>query len=147
MRKLYLAAAAAACLFVSGPALAQANENPWKGGAFWEVTGIHVKDGSGLTYANHLATSWQPNMEFQRSKGWIKGYHVLVNEFPRKDEPDIYLITTFDSMPSPEEADKRATEMRAFTKMSMAQATAASGQRAEYRTVGSQILLREQLKR
>ncbi len=143
----FLLAAAAACLFAAAPVMAQANENPWKSGVFWEVTGIHVKDGSGLTYANHLATSWQPNMEFQRSKGWIKGYHVLMNEFPRQGEPDIYLITTFDALPSPEEQERRTTEMRAFTKMSMAQATAASGQRAEYRTVGSQILLREQLKR
>lgn len=146
MSKL-LMAAAAACLFMSAPVLAQANENPWRDGLFWDVTGIKVKDGSGLTYANHLANSWQPNMEFQRSRGWIKGYHVLVNSFPREGEPDIYLITTFDSMPSPEEQDRRATEMRAFTKMSMAQASAASGQRAEYRTVGSQMLLREQVKR
>lgn len=147
MSRLLLAAAAAACLFATTPALAQASENPWRDGAFWEVTGIHVKDGSGLTYADHLAKSWQPNMEFQRSKGWIKGYHVLVNEFPRQGEPDIYLVTIFDSMATPAEKDQRATEMRAFTRMSMAQASAASGQRAEYRTVGSQVLLREQLKR
>jgi hypothetical protein len=140
-------AAAAACLFASAPVLAQTSENPWKDGAYWQVSAIHVKDGSGLTYANYLANTWRPNMEFQRSRGWIKGYHVLVNEFPREGEPDIYLITTFDTMPTPDESDRRATEMRAFTKMSMAQASAASGQRAEYRTVGSQMLLREQVKR
>ncbi|MFN7175275.1 MAG: hypothetical protein ACK4MX_00135 [Thermaurantiacus sp.] len=143
---MMLAAGAAVALMMSAvPAMAQ--ENPWKPGAFWEVTGIHVKDGSALTYARHLADSWVGSMEFQKSRGWITGYHVLTNEYPRQGEPDVYLITTFASAPSPEEMDKRAAEWRAAMKLTMAQAEAASGQRAEYRTVGSQVLLREQVRR
>jgi hypothetical protein len=146
VKRLMLAAGAAVALMLSAvPAVAQ--ENPWRAANYWEVTGIHVKDGSALTYARHLADGWQRAMEFEKSKGWITGYHVLVNEYPRQGEPNVYLVTTFASMPSPEEADRRTAEFQAFMKQTQAQAQAASGQRAEYRTVGNQLLLREQVRR
>jgi hypothetical protein len=147
MKPIVRAAFAAALLVGAAPMAAQTPENPWKAGAYWEVTGIHVKDGSGLTYARYLASAWQTAMEFERSKGWITGYHVLTNEHRRENEPDVYLVTTFSSMPSADEIDSRTAEFQTFMKQTQAQAQAASGQRAEYRTVGSSLLLREQVRR
>jgi len=129
-------------LAVATPTLAQ-EENPWKQGNYWNVSGIHVKDGSGLKYAQFLASNWVKNQEFAKSQGWISSYMVLSNPYPREDEPDLYLIQVFASMPSSDEADKRAQAFREFNKKTMAELQAESGARADYRTMGSQLLLRE----
>ena len=131
-----------AMLAVATPTLAQ-EENPWKQGNYWNVSGIHVKDGSGLKYAQFLASNWVKNQEFAKSQGWISSYTVLSNPYPREDEPDLYLIQVFASMPSSDEADKRAQAFREFNKKTMAELQAESGARADYRTMGSQLLLRE----
>lgn len=143
MKRLMFAAAAAACLLFSAPLLAQANENPWKGGAYWDVTGIHVEDGSGLAYAQHLAGQWRQSQDYAKSKGWIQGYHVLNNEFPREGEPNIYLVTVFTQFASPEESDRRGAEYRAYMKTTQSQMQAAAAKRAAIRKVGSSMLLQE----
>jgi hypothetical protein len=137
-----IAAAGVAMLAVATPSLAQ-EENPWKQGNYWNVSGIHVKDGSGLKYAQFLASSWVKNQEFAKSQGWISNYLVLSNPYPREGEPDLYLIQVFASMPSSDEADRRTQAWREFNKKTVAQLQAESGARAEYRTSGSQLLLRE----
>jgi len=131
-----------ALLAVATPTLAQ-EENPWKQGNYWNVSGIHVKDGSGLKYAQFLASNWVKNQEFAKSQGWISNYLVLSNPYPREGEPDLYLIQVFANMPSSDEADKRAQAFREFNKKTMAELQAESGARADYRTMGSQLLLRE----
>jgi len=131
---------------VATPTLAQ-DENPWKQGSYWDVSSIHVKDGSGLKYAQFLASSWVKNQEFAKSQGWISNYMVLANEYPREGEPDLYLITVFDSMASPDESDKRSKAWREFQQKSMSQLAAESGARADYRTLGGQLLLREMVLR
>ena len=73
-------------------ARAQAQEQwPLVGGDFWEITGIHVKDGGSWAYANWLATEWRKNLEFSKSQGWIKDYMILSNVYGRADEADLYL--------------------------------------------------------
>jgi hypothetical protein len=138
-------AAVAALSLAASPVLAQANENPWKGGAYWEVTGIHLEDGAGLTYAQHLAGQWRESQEYAKSRGWIRDYHVLTNEFPRDGEPDVYLIVKFDRFATPEEGEKRGAEYRAHVKTTQSQMAEASGKRASYRKVGSTTLLQEQV--
>jgi hypothetical protein len=137
-----VAAVGVTMLAIATPALAQ-EENPWKQGNYWNVSGIHVKDGSGLKYAQFLASSWVKNQEFAKSQGWISNYLVLSNPYPREGEPDLYLIQVFASMPSSDEADKRAQAWREFNKKTAAQLQAESGARADYRTSGSELLLRE----
>lgn len=139
--------AAFAALSLAVPAIAQDNPNPWKAGNYWNVSGIKVKEGHGLTYARHLADVWQKQQEFAKSKGWISGYHVLSNPFPREGEPDLYLIVITDRMVGADEADKRGVEMRAHMKMTAEQMQAAAGQRAEYRTNVGNMQLREQVRR
>jgi len=141
-----VAAVGVTMLAVATPTLAQ-EENPWKEGNYWDVSSIHVKDGSGLKYAQFLASSWVKNQEFAKSQGWISSYMVLSNEYPREGEPDLYLIRVYASMPSTDEADKRAEAWREFNKKTMAQMQSESGARADYRTVGSQLLLREMVLR
>jgi hypothetical protein len=131
-------------LAISLPAAAQ-DEYPYKQGSYWEVTGIHVNDGAALKYANHLATKWTSAMEYGRQQGWTKSYHVLSNEYPRKGEPDLYLIRIFDVMPDAAENEKRAKAWREHMKTTIKQLDDESGDRAEYRTVGSNVLLREMI--
>lgn len=142
-----LVATVALAVLSMGTAVAQDSDDPFKRAAYWQVSGIHVKDGSGLKYTNHLAKNWVRNQEFAKSKGWITGYHVLANPFAREGEPDVYLVTVFKEMTTAEEDDKRNKEWLEHEKSTNAQMEAESGARAEYRTLGSNILLMEMVKR
>ena len=122
---------------------ALADEWPMVGGDFYEVTGVNLKDGGALAYANFLATEWKTNQEFAKSKGWIKSYMVLSNAYPRKGEPDMYLIVISERLPSGPEADKRDDEFTAWKKKTQAQMQKESGNRLEIREIGSSSLLQE----
>jgi hypothetical protein len=125
----------------SAPAVA--DDWPMVAGDFWEVSGIHIKDGGGFAYATFLADQWRKNQEFAKSKGWIKGYLVLSNNYPRKGEPDLYLITITDRLATGAEGEKRSDEYLAWSKTTIAQMQKESGNRAEFRELGSNSLLQE----
>lgn len=137
------------CVFVLGAASlmmtarASADEWPLVAGSYWEVTGIHIKDGGGLKYATWLASEWRKNLEFSKSKGWIKDYKIFSNEFARADEPDLYLVRITESVVSGAEGEKRQAEYREWQKKTIAQLDAENGNRAEYREVMGSSLLQE----
>jgi hypothetical protein len=135
---LMLCSAAAAI-----PMRALADEWPMTQGDFWEVSGIHLKDGGALTYANFLATEWKADQEFAKSKGWIKAYMVLSNPYNRKGEPDLYLITISERLASGPEVEKRSEEYMAWKKKSQAQMVKESGNRLEVREIEGNLLLQE----
>ncbi len=125
---------------MSGSAIAE--EWPFVPGDYWEVTGIDLADGGAFKYATWLATEWKKDLEFAKSKGWIKNYMVLSNEHARSDEPDLYLVTVFDNLTDSEESQKRQKEYMEWQSKSIEKMQAESGNRAEYRTVMSSSLLR-----
>jgi hypothetical protein len=131
----------AACIAM--PTSASASDWPMTQGDFWEVTGVHLKDGGGLAYASFLAAEWKADQEFAKSKGWIKGYMVLGNAYARKGEPDIYLIVISERLASGPEADKRTDEYIAWKKKSAAQMQKESGNRFEIREIENNLLLQE----
>jgi hypothetical protein len=141
VKRLALAMVGSLLLAVSLPATAQ-DESPWKAGNYWNVTGIDVKDGGQLKYAQYLATEWVKNQEYAKSQGWISDFMVLSNTHPREGEPNLYLITISASLPSSDEADKRGRMAREFSKSTIAQMQAQSAGRAEIREVGGQMQLR-----
>jgi len=149
MTKMIWAAAAALLLSagITTPAIAQANTSPLKAGNYWTVSGIKVKPGQALRYSNELVGVWMKNQEYAKSKGWISGYHILSNPYPRNGEPNIYLISIFTSMADQAEADRRGVEMRTMNKQTMEQVQAAAADRAEYVETVSTLLLREQVRR
>jgi hypothetical protein len=118
-----------------------ADDWPLVGGDYWEVTGIHISDGGGWKYANWLATEWRKNLEFTKSKGWIKDYMILANVHARKGEADLYLVRVREDLPSGKEGEKRQDEYQEWVKKSNEQMVDESGNRAEYREVGSDSLL------
>jgi hypothetical protein len=120
-----------------------ADEWPLVAGDFWEVTGIDIKDGGGLAYAEFIAGEWKQNLEFSKSKGWIKGYKIFGNVHARQGEPDIYLVTIRDSLVSAAEDEKRNDEFQAWKQKTIAQMQSESGNRAKYREVLSDALLQE----
>jgi hypothetical protein len=122
---------------------ALASDWPMTPGDFWEVTGVHLKDGGGLAYAKFLATEWKADQEFAKSKGWIKSYMVLSNAYTRKGEPDLYLITISERLPSGPEGDKRDDEYTAWKKKTLAEMQKESGNRLEVREIESNMLLQE----
>ena len=125
------------------PTRALASEFPMAPGNFWEVTGVHLKDGGALAYAKFLATEWKADQEFAKSKGWIKSYMVLSNAYSRKGEPDLYLIVISERLPSGPEGDKRDDEYTAWKKKTLAQMEKESGNRLEIREIESNMLLQE----
>ena len=134
-----VAALAASSVMFSANALAE--EWPFIGGDYWEVTGIDIKDGGSWTYANWLADEWRKDLDFAKSKGWIKDYMVLSNSYARSDEADLYLITIRDSVPSGEVGERRQKEYMEWQSKSIETMNKESGNRAEYRTVLSSSLL------
>ena len=120
-----------------------ADDWPFVGGDYWEVTGIDIQDGGGLKYANWLASEWRKNLEFAKSKEWIKSYMVLGNVHGRSDEPDLYLIRVMENIASGPEGEKRQKEYMDWQKKSLEQMQGESGNRAEYREVMSTSLLQE----
>jgi hypothetical protein len=132
------------CLaFAAVPIRALASDWPMTPGDFWEVTGVHLKDGGALAYTSFLATEWKADQEFAKSKGWIKGYMVLSNAYARKGESDLYLIVISERLASGPEADKRGDEYVAWKKKTVAQMQKESGNRVEFREIESSLLLQE----
>ena len=140
MIKLMAVLVFGASTMMSGSALAE--EWPLVPGDYWEVTGIDIHDGGGYKYAKWLATEWRKLLEFSKSKGWIKDYMILSNVHARSDEADLYLVTVFESMPNSEESQRRSKEYLDWQTKSIEKMQEESGNRAEYRTVMSDSLLR-----
>lgn len=120
---------------------AVAQEWPLVGGDYWEVTGIDIHDGGSYKYASWLASEWRKNLEFSKSKGWIKDYMILANVHGRADEADLYLVRVMESVPSGAEGEKRQKEYQEWQTKSITEMQAESGNRAEYREVMSSSLL------
>lgn len=135
-------AVSAALLVIATPAAAQ-DEFPMEAGEWVEMGAISVEDGHGLDYANHLAANWRQAQEFAKSQGWITDYEVLINEFPRHGEPNVYLITRFEQFETPQQAEERGRQYRQHMQRTIAQLEGESGDRAEYRTRMGSMLLRE----
>ena len=129
------------CAGIQTPAWA--GDYPMVPGDFYEITGVKLKDGGGLAYAKFLASEWKADQDFAKSKGWIKSYMVLSNNYARKGEPDLYLVTVSDRLPSGQEGDKRNDEYVAWKKKSAMQMEKESGNRLEIREIETSSLLQE----
>jgi hypothetical protein len=136
---MFILALGASSMMMASGALAQ--EWPLAPGDYWEVTGIDIKDGGGLKYAEWLASEWRENLEFSKSQGWIKDFMILSNVHARSDEPDLYLVTVTESIVSAAEGQERMQEYMAWRKKTLEQMVSESGNRAEYREVMSESLL------
>lgn len=134
--------AASATLAFSVPALAQ-DDYPLVGGDWVEVSGISISDGHSLDYANHLAGMWRKGQDFAKAQGWITSYEILANTHPRDGEPDIYLMTRFPEFENEAEGERRGKAYREMMKATIADMEKASGDRAEYRTLMGNMLLKE----
>ncbi|MFL6724939.1 MAG: hypothetical protein ACJ8FS_00310 [Sphingomicrobium sp.] len=141
MRKLILGALGAAMMLGAVPAVAQ--DLPLVGGDYWDVTAIKIDDGHFGDYADFLVSDSRKQNEFAKSKGWIKAYYILSNNNPRKDEPDLYLVTVSDRMATPAEAIARNKEMNAYLQSDDRKQIAGSGHRATYRHITGDMLLQE----
>ncbi|HEY6662810.1 MAG TPA: hypothetical protein VIZ66_07795 [Sphingomicrobium sp.] len=143
MRKLALAALAAATIAFTVPAVSQ--ELPVRSGDYWDVASISVDDGHFPDYVDFLAGEFRKRNEFSKSKGWIKDYKILANVNPRDGEPDLYLVTVFDHMTTPAEDIQREKEMNTFMAQTTRQGAAGSAHRATYRKLRGDMLLQEQV--
>lgn len=142
MKTKMIAAAMAASLAFALPQAASAqDEFPLRGAEYVEVTSIYVDDGHMLDYANHLARAWRTSQDYAMEQGWITGYEILMNVHARSDEPDLYLLTRFTEWTDSEEGERRGRQYRAHVQSTIAQLQAASGARADYRRIGSTLLL------
>ncbi len=145
MKSKKLAATAAACLVFALPQVASAQDDPYPfvGGDYVEVTGIDISDGSTLKYAQWLAGEWRANEDFFVSQGWNTRYELLTNEFPRKGEPDIYIVRYFPAFISNAEGEKRRKVMMERYKRTEQKLQEESAGRATYREVSGSMLLRK----
>ena len=141
MRKMMLAALGAATIAYAFPAAAQ--DLPLVGGDYWDVTSVKIDDGHFGDYADFLAGQFRKENEFAKSKGWIKAYYIFGNNNVRKDEPDLYLVTVSDRLPTPAEQISRNKELNAYMATDDRKSLAGSGQRATYRHITGDMLLQQ----
>ena len=123
------------------PAVAQ-DEYPLTGAEWVEVTGISLKDGGGLKYATWLSTEWRKRMDYAVQQGWIESYEIWSNAHARDGEPDMWLITRFEDFASNAEWEAQNRQMRQYMQRNIQQLQAESGNRAEYRTVMGDVLIK-----
>ena len=140
MKSVRLAVLAAVTLAFASPALAQ-NNDPFIGGDYVTVTGISIDDGHYMDYATFLSGYWKAQEDFAVKQGWSTGYEILANVNARKGEPDLYLMRRFKNIPDGVEGERRAEMIRKQVKQDDAQMEAASGERAKFRHVDSEMLL------
>ena len=136
-----LAALGAVTMTAAMPVAAQ--ELPLNPGDYWDITSVKIDDGHFGEYADFLADKFRKTNEYAKSKGWIKGYHILSNVNQRNGEADLYLVTIFDHVPTPAEQMARDKEMNAFLASDDRKEIASSGARATYRHITSDELLEE----
>jgi hypothetical protein len=141
MHKLMLGALGAVTMLWAIPAPAQ--DVPLVGGDYWDVTSVKIDDGHFGDYADFLADRFRKTNEFAKSKGWIKAYYVFSNVNNRHDEPDLYLVTVTDHVPTPAEAIARNKEMNGYLQSNDRKELASSGQRATYRHITGDMLLQQ----
>ncbi len=140
-KTLLVIATMAVALPMGTSAIAQ--QYPLVGGEYTDMTGITIKDGGGLAYAEWLASEWQADQEFAKSQGWISDYKIYASVNPRDDEPDLYLVITYPSVPDAAESERRSDAYLAWKSKTDAQLEAASANRAEFRTVRGSMMLQE----
>ncbi len=138
LRRAALLAASLSLAFAM-PAVAQ--DDPFVGGDYVEVTGVSVDDGHYLDYATFLAGYYRSQEQYAVSQGWQTSWELLANVHKRKGEPDLYLIRRYKSLPDGAEGDRRSANIRDHVKQSDAQMQAASGDRAKFRHVDATQLL------
>ena len=136
---LMVALFAAASTFT---APAKAQESSYTPGTYWEVSMVDVEDGQDENYLDFLADQWKRSQEFAKSKGYIRGYHVLSNINARSGEPDLYLVVEFDRMYDTKEQLRQQKEYEAFMKRDVRQLTRESGERGTMRKLSGSMLLR-----
>ena len=145
--KLHLRLAIAAALAVVAPAAltapAAAQEFPLAPGEYSSMSGIFVEDGGSFAYAQFLATQWQQEQEFSKSKGWITGYKIYINVDARDGEPNVYLVTTYRDIPDAAEIERRNKEYAAWSAKTDQQLDAESGNRVTIRKQRGTMLLQE----
>ena len=143
IRKAVAASVFALTLTAAGAAPALAQDSSYTDGDYWEVSSIELEDGQGEAYADYLAGRWRASQEFAKERGWIKGYHVLQNINNRDDEPDLYLVTVFESFPSRAEERERDAAFQAWAQANRRQLEEQSAGRATMRRLAGSLLLRE----
>ncbi|WP_458389534.1 hypothetical protein [Sphingomonas sp. F9_3S_D5_B_2] len=136
-----LVALGAAAMVTAVPAAAQ--DFPLKGGNFWNVAEITIDDGHFGDYADFLAGARRTELDFSKSKGWMKDSYILANVNKRAGEPDVYLVTITDHLTTPAEDQAREKELNAFLNSTTRQQDAQSGARAKFRHLGGSMLLQE----
>lgn len=145
MNKLSLAGIASAfslgLLAAAAPAAAQ--ESSYTYGDYWDVADIDVIDGQEEVYMDYLAGQWKTTSEYAKKQGWITGYHVISNLYPRAGEPDLYLVTIYSSIPDAKEEVRREKQFEAFMQKNNRVMASESGARGRMRTLLGSSMLRE----
>jgi len=141
MRIIRFAAAFLLATAVATPALAQRTVT--KPGNYVDVSDIKILPGQFENYMNYLKTNWVKQQEWAKSKGYIVSYRILSNNYPRENEPSIFLLTEYATIPTNAEIERRQDEYVAMMKMDETAMDAAAEKRGPMRTVGSQTQLQE----
>ncbi len=141
MRTITYTAALLLATCVTTPVLAQRSAT--KPGNYVDVTDVKILPGQFENYMDYLKSQWVKQQEWAKSKGYIVGYRVLANNYPRENEASVYLLVEYASIPTNAEIERRQEEYVAMMKMDEHAMEAASEKRGPMRTISSQAQLQE----
>jgi len=136
-------AAFAALTLFAAPALAQSEGPSYDKGSVWEFADVKTVDGHFDEYMKWLSGPWQEQQEALKKGGFIKSYKVLLVDSPRKDEPDIVLVTEYANMAAFDKTTKEEYAIGEKIWGSLSKASQEQAARASIRTLGGVMTTRE----
>ena len=145
--KTILAAAFAAALTVSAiaapAAQAQTTERTYENGSVWRVSAIETKPGMFNAYLKYLSTTWKTIQEAGIKRGDVVSYKVLLEDSPRDNEPNLYLMVEYKNMAVFDRSLKELDDQNAAIFGSVARSDEANVARGAMRTGRGGSLMRE----
>ncbi len=124
-------------------AQAQDHSRGWENGDVVVVTEVHIKDGMFNAYINDLNNVWRKFVEAQKEDGGVVSYSMLSNTSARDDEPDLYLVITYENWAAFDNGPEYFEELTDKIMGSMDNLRDANVKRGDLRTIGSSYVLQQ----
>lgn len=130
-----ISVAFAALALFSAPVLGQTEGPSYDKGTVWEYAQVKTVDGHFDDYMKWLAGPWQEQQEALKKGGFIKSYKVLLVDSPRRDEPDIILVTEYPNYAAFDKSTKEEYAIGEKIWGSLSKASQEQAARASIRTL------------
>jgi hypothetical protein len=142
-RNRALGALASLLTMVSFAGSAIAADHAYTQGAVSVVSSVKVMPGQMDAYMNWLQSGWKQGMEAQKAAGIVLDYRVYGTRARTPDDPDVYLVITYQNMAAFDGMQDRVDPIMEKVFGPQGQQNQANVERGKIRTVLGTELIRE----